>query len=68
MMMILLIILNKLIHQTSSIYVCLKYYDPDKSYQFLTIRKRNLKFQFNWFSRWELLVYSKTKDGVYSKY
>jgi len=49
-----------------SIFKALWY--PDKSYQFPSSGKRNLKFQFNWFSRWEWLAYSKTKDGAYCKY
>lgn len=49
-----------------SIFKALWY--PDISYEFPTSGKRNLKFQFNWFSRWEWLAYSKTTDGAYCKY
>lgn len=45
-----------------------KLWYPDKSYEFPVSAKRNLKFQFNQFSRWEWLVYSKTMDGAFCKY
>lgn len=37
----------------------------DKVYDFSINGKRNLKFQFSWFTRWERLVYLKIIEGTF---
>ncbi len=41
---------------------------PEASFSFPGSGKRNLKFQYKWFSRWNWLVYSKKMDGAFCKY
>ena len=41
---------------------------PDPFYSFPASSKRNLRFQYKWFSRWNWLLYSKKLDGAFCKY
>lgn len=42
-------------------------WSPNASFKFPS-SARNLKFQLNWFTRWNWLAYSKKEDGAFCKY
>lgn len=41
---------------------------PDHTFKFPASGKRNLKFQYNWMTKWNWLLYSKIEDGAFCKY
>lgn len=42
-------------------------WQPPTNYKFPSSGKRNLKFQYVWFHRWNWLSYSRKQDGAYCK-
>lgn len=41
---------------------------PAPNFKFPATGKRNLRFQYQWFTRWKWLLYSKMVDGAFCRY
>lgn len=48
--------------------ITFKVWAPQTNYKFPPFGKKNLKYQYKWFQKWNWLFYSKHKDGFYCKY
>lgn len=43
-------------------------WNPDSTFKFPSSGPRNLKFNYQWLSRWKWLLYSKAEDGAFCRY